>query len=1070
MVLRLKKFFWIFFLCIDFILLGAIVGGVYFFESSACKTTLESSLGKLLDRKVVIEKNLDLTFYPWFGVNSGPVHIFSDANGTTEQISVKKMILGVKVLPLLRGNIELDTIQVDSPLVRIDRRSNGSFNFPSIKYSAQQGSGGFGLGFINSVSIRGVAVNNATCIYHDVASSNEFEFTGISIRTGPLRKGQTVAFDIGADLNTALLDINAQAHLKGLLDFSLADHSIKISDTSLNARVDSDALFGRDNTVQATASLDFDPIEGSVNISGLVVRGNAATFSGAGKGRNLYNSPVIEGSLQSTKFDPRVLLERYLPHKISINSENVLSRAKLSCNFRVSMKGAEFNNIVMKVDDTSCSGYFSLKDFSHPWCEFNIVADYLKFDKYLPLFRRTTDSYANNSESVKTKSAKVGIDKNIAYYVRMIPCKGKLELAHFIAGGFDLKQVDLDVSPGPDVLNLNIGSGKFYDGVFTIDSKLLMSNQKSDQLKLIGSGSISEFSLNKAVRSKEKFQILSGKAAASKVSLTSTGKSIRELRSNFSAKIEAVLKGARFRPSPEYFKGRSSDILLDRAELTTLVSLPDKSSPEPGLVGQKIDMHFNVTALKPKVKVSGFFKGNIFHSILEDSFRLNFKNVDFSVTAAGTDIPVLKKPLTVRGQLGYRYDTQGLELRDGVVESNGVAVHLDTKAVGLGGKLKADGSLHLDKTECTKIFGVFGIDKPEAQAGDAYGPAEFHSSFQLDDHHLKLNVTKASLDDAVAVGTFQFPDYMKPEFSFKLYADKVDVDRFLPPDEVNVIDRIRKNNQAKTKFPEWQFPDKFLKSVKATGEVTCKFFRLFDISGEDITANVAMRDSVINVSDIVSRFHQGDLKGNLSIGFKKNAVKLNMNFDAKRFQSGPFFTEFIGRDYVKGLTDASATIVGRSSANTDFIDTMNGELFFNIKDGEYRLKSSGSEGKNKKDVKATKFSIARGHLKGVDEGRFQVKDFLLKTNFITATAKGGFDIPDDSISVIVKVNIITFPDLYLNLLNTFLSAISGVDIHISGKLRQPHVDVKGLMRWDNVFEDILGLPGKSFSFIKDALF
>ncbi len=1069
MVSRIKKIFWLLFLLFDFILLGVIVGGVYFLESDASRDALENGLEKVLDRRVSIKDNLDLTFYPWFGIKSGPVHISGGGNGTLNQISVQSLSLAVKVLPLLGGRLELDTIQVKSPVLRIERRMDGGFDLPAIKRGGNGTETGIGYGFFRSVSVRGISVKNATCFYRDAKSGQEFDFSGITIRTGPLRRGTPVAFDIGADLWADFFEINAQAHFKGLADFSYANRTLSLSETSFNAKASSEPLFGSNNTVQATARLDINPLDGSVDIDGLVVQGNAVRLSGSGKGRNLYHSPVFEGSLSSIRFDPRIFFERYLPRKVPVEADNVLARAGFSGDFKVSMDEAELSDFLIKVDDTSASGFFSIKDFSDPWCEFDISADYLKFDRYMPLFRRTTDGYEDNPGD-GSASVDVGLmDDVIARYVRMIPCRGKIGVKRFIAGGFELDRVSLAVSPGPDVIDLNIGSGRFHDGVFSIDTKVSMVSDESDMLKLTGHGHISEFSLARAIKGDEGVKILSGRAEARIDSLDSSGRTLMELRKNFKASLKAQLKKARFRLPTEAFGERYSELGLEKADLQAVVSRPDMDSPERGLVGRKLELRFNAAAADPEATLKGYFNGDVFHSIFEEAFRLNFKKADFSLTAHGQSIPAIGTPVTISGKLGYRSDSEAVELVNGVVSSNGVSVRLDTKAVDLGGKLKADGNLSLQKTACKKIFDMFGIDKPEAQADDAFESVELQTSFQLDGRNLKLNVSKLALDEAVASGTFNFPDYERPELVFKLYAQKVDVDRFLPPDEEEEKQGAETRQVDNIKLPEWQFPDEFLGAINATGQVSCKEFRIFDIAGSDITANVDMRDAVISISDIKARFHEGDLAGRLSIGLKKGVVDLDMDFDAKKFQAGLFFDDFTGMDYVKGLTDASLSLSGRSSANVFFVNTLTGRLDFKIKDGEYNLKSSDDKEDDDSSIKSTAFSIARGALAG-REGRFRVKDFLLKTNFITAKAKGGFNIPDDSIGVKVKVDIISFPDLYLKLLNTFLSAISGVDVVISGKLTEPHVEVKGLMRWDNVFEDILGLPGKSFNFIRDALF
>lgn len=1059
----------------DILLLCAIIGGVYFLESGASRLTLENYLSRTLDRRVVIEENLDLRFYPWLGLKSGPVRVFSDKNGTSEQISVGEINMGVKLLPLLGGDLNFDTIELKNPVIHITRNSDGDFNFPTFsgnstterKTSDRQNAEHDGF-FINSVSIPGITVDNATCVYKDSTHNTEFELSGIDIRTGPVGKHQPVAFDISADFQTVLFGINAQAHLKGLAAFSVDKKKIQFSDTSIYAEADSAVLFGRNNTLQATARLDFDPIEGSVDINGLVVRGNAVTLSGSGTGRSLYSQPVIEGTLKSTKFDPRIYFNRYFAHKIPEVDDSVLSSANLSCRFNVSKSGAQFNDINLSLDETHCSGHFYLKDFSNPWCEFNLEADYLKVDKYKPLFFAVSDSGSTKSEASIPADNKKIYNDSIAHYVRMIPCKGQLGIGHIIDGGFNLHKVAIKVSPGPVVLDVRVGSGKFYDGLFSMNSKLMMESEKSDQMILEGHGSISPFSLRSLNKDESEVKFLSGLGEAEKVSLTSNGKTISELSKNFRSSVKSVFKNVRILLSDELAPNDYKNISIKQAEVSSSINGLAKNKIKSGFRGKNLSVDFKLAGVEPHVDLSGFFKGDVYYAYRKNNFLMDFNDADFKVSASGKGIPVLKKPVSIQGLLGYSTENKKIKLRNTVLSSNGVSVGIDSVLSDFDNELKADGKFTIAKVSCSNIYELFEIDKPETQSDDAFDSVEVHSAFRLNGKALHLDIDHFTLDNSTAFGLVDFKDYTKPDFSFKLTADNVNVDRFMPPDEEPDTGSGEQNSTASEKIPEWNFPDKFLSSIRADGYVSCEAFSIFDISAEDITAHVSMKDALISISDIKSKFHEGDLGGKLSLALKKGVVGVALNLTGQKFQAGPFFKEFVGRDYVQGLTNAKIDITGRSSANRDFVDTLNGNLVFNIKDGAYKLKSADEKSENK--IKSTKFSLARGTIEGVDEGRFSIRDFLLKTRFITATAKGGFNIPDDNISVRLKVDVLSIPDLYLKLLNTIVSAISGVDVDITGKLSKPHVEVKGLMRWDNVFEDILGLPGRSFNFLKDALF
>ncbi len=98
-----------------------------------------------------------------------------------------------------------------------------------------------------------------------------------------------------------------------------------------------------------------------------------------------------------------------------------------------------------------------------------------------------------------------------------------------------------------------------------------------------------------------------------------------------------------------------------------------------------------------------------------------------------------------------------------------------------------------------------------------------------------------------------------------------------------------------------------------------------------------MKDQVIGINNMQGKFHEGNLAGKLDLGLKNGTVSLDTDIEVRKFQAGLFFADYVGRDCVKGATDASLKLSGHSTANIDFVNTMTGGLAFKIVDGSYLL-------------------------------------------------------------------------------------------------------------------------------------
>ncbi len=1084
MLLKFKQLFWIIFILFDFCVLAALLGGVYYLESDGPRHELEKILGEKIGRKVVFEENLDFKIYPWLGVDTGPVRI-SAAQGSNyeNQLTVKGIDFRVRVLPLLQGDLEVDKIVVNSPVFRMDRSKTGELDLPNVKAGNHADSDDPVDMIFKSVSVSGISVFNATCVYTDVETGNSLNVSGVSIRTGPLRKGTPLAFDINAMLDTDLFDMQAETTIKGLADVSWINKAFSLSETSLSLDVKSTELLGPEQVIQAIANLDFNLMDGRIDVKGLVVQGGGVRLTGDAKCENIYHNPDFKGSLKSTKFDPKSVFSKFTPSPIPTGFKDILNSASFSVDFHSTLDMSSLSNMILQVDETTIKGEFMLRDYSRPWVEFDVYADKVLLDPYTRVFalngqkKRQNENKPGNAKTSdalkKEKSSLFEFRRMvIADLVRRIPCQGKLEIGTLVYDGVHLDSTRLAISPGPKVAALSVGKGSYLDGDFSLGIDLDFDDTKEkDTLYLSGKGKIDPFTVTRIPLKNGNIKFRSGKADLKLKTLSSYGKTLGELVRNLKFNIElqgrdiAASLGHKKIPS-KYKNIHARNFKFDLAGAPLSRKSPD------GLIGRKLAVVLSGEMLKPDVKIDTRFHGDVYcNRVYPDRLILKESVLDFY--AGGTGLPVVKKDIEISLAGQGNLEEGSLSLDRFALRSGKINLHGEVDGKRLAAETaSAKGKLELDKVECAEIFALFGIEKPETQAPDAFESVELNSVFELNGENLNLRVNNVRLDNATAEGTFELVDFKKPFLNFVINGHNVDVDRFLPPDEDENVHALigNGNNEFEVKLPEWKFPDALLGSINATGKVVCDYFRIFDFGGSQISADVGMQNSVINIRNIEALFHKGNLAGDLDLGLRNGTVSLDSDFECRGFDAALFFADYTGRDVIHGKADASLKLTGSSSANTYFTNSMAGSLAFKITDGSYLFESTAAKNKKaKKEPAPTSFSIMQGSING-QEGQFKVNDYLLKTDYLTATAKGGFSFPKDSINLMVEADIIKLPNLYLKLVNAFLGAMTGVNVSVTGKLSDPKVEVKGLERWSDVLNDVLGLPEQSFMFFRDLIF
>jgi len=138
-------------------------------------------------------------------------------------------------------------------------------------------------------------------------------------------------------------------------------------------------------TVSASGQFAYSGNSGSLDLTGLRVEafGMQATgnVAAAGIGQAAWG---FSGRMQLEDFNPRELLGRFSLAVPQTSDEAALQRANVSTRFEVSPTSADFNELVVNLDESRLSGSFVVSNFDDPLYRFELSADRLDADRYLP--------------------------------------------------------------------------------------------------------------------------------------------------------------------------------------------------------------------------------------------------------------------------------------------------------------------------------------------------------------------------------------------------------------------------------------------------------------------------------------------------------------------------------------------------------------------------------------------------------------------------------------------------------------------------------------------------------------
>jgi AsmA protein len=148
---------------------------------------VEAIVTDLAGRPLVIEGDLQITWYPWLGVRTGNAH-FDNLPGALGPPIAEwgSVAVAAKLLPLLKGQVVIDRIRLQSPHVHLRRDTQGHVNWEDLGPRTPSSPGAQGI----PPQIAGLEVTDGMLEYVDEMSGLQVNLSNVELDIGEWRAGQ----------------------------------------------------------------------------------------------------------------------------------------------------------------------------------------------------------------------------------------------------------------------------------------------------------------------------------------------------------------------------------------------------------------------------------------------------------------------------------------------------------------------------------------------------------------------------------------------------------------------------------------------------------------------------------------------------------------------------------------------------------------------------------------------------------------------------------------------------------------------------------------------------------------
>lgn len=360
-------------------LLAAIaltVTAALFFDPNDFKQHITRVVQEKTGRELTVQGPLKLTVFPWLGVQLNQVTLGNAPGfGAAPFASVDTARLRAKLLPLLRREVELDTVTLRGMTLNLSKNKSGQTNWGDL---ISESGGKRGPARLGALAIGGVEIDDAKIIWNDQAGGKSYTLDNFSLHSGALASNRPfdVAMKFDARANNPRLDARAELRGTGKFDPDAQRLEFKPLHIELAPR-------GKP-AVQLDTQLSADLQHQTLTLADLKLESLGMTVSGELRGTKIIDAPSFSGPLRIAPFNPRDVFKQLGAAPPQSADGAALTRAAATFNLDAASQQLRLTKLAAKLDDTSITGNLTLKNFARPVTNFALALDDVDVDRYLP--------------------------------------------------------------------------------------------------------------------------------------------------------------------------------------------------------------------------------------------------------------------------------------------------------------------------------------------------------------------------------------------------------------------------------------------------------------------------------------------------------------------------------------------------------------------------------------------------------------------------------------------------------------------------------------------------------------
>jgi AsmA protein len=286
------------------------------------------------------------------------------------------------------------------------------------------------------------------------------------------------------------------------------------------------------------------------------------------------------------------------------------------------------------------------------------------------------------------------------------------------------------------------------------------------------------------------------------------------------------------------------------------------------------------------------------------------------------------KPLAVEGTVGPLFGQASAPVQLKVSAFGRVALRMAGALYDLPAAPRAEVEIDLGEFSLRRLLPEIGLPLPETADSGVLEKIAFQAAIKADAGSLRIDGGKLTLDDTQAAVAAVVRDFSRPNVAFDLALDRIDLDRYLPPQKAPAAGAA--GGGAENQKPAGASR----RGLELEGSVAAGRLKAARAVFEEVKLRITGRDGVFTVDPFGLRLYQGTAGGRAVFDLNGAAPQAEIRLAASGVQVHPLIQDLAGgKEVIAGTARADLDLAFAGSDRETVTRSLNGRGDLLLSDG-----------------------------------------------------------------------------------------------------------------------------------------